>query len=185
MTKKKKKTLWNCINVLLQPVLYIYIYLYNRYCGYSELEKNIEHSLSMIQLYFEFYLKFRATSQMLHITATALWTTAFLYMLLPWSQVLRVLQLFSQYKALQLQSVLLLLYLVSRKKSSCSALPSLLTALWGSGSFNIAIFSFFLCCVLDCWAFTFFPTFQALQANYRWYPRILILESLFIWTEHY
>lgn len=47
-------------------------------------------------------------------------------MLEPWSQVLQVLQLFSKYKALQLPSVLFLLYLVSRKISLGTALPSFL-----------------------------------------------------------
>lgn len=52
--------------------LYQHARWYRRYCGYSEQEENIKHSLSVRELYFILYFKFRATSQMLHITATAL-----------------------------------------------------------------------------------------------------------------
>lgn len=90
-------------------------------------------------------------------------------------------QLFSQCRALQLQSVLLLLGLATSKKVTTCCPPFIhwrTYVLWSNGSFNVTIFSFLLCCASGCWIFTIFlpSRFFRLIMDY-------ILDSL--WIEYF
>lgn len=89
---------------------------HNRYWCYFE-PKTTEHGLSVTQFYFKLCFKFRCCN---HSNCSMSCWVPVRAPVHPGS--LRV-QLFSQYRALQLQAVLLLLCLVTRGKSPHVALP--------------------------------------------------------------
>lgn len=120
---------------------------YDRYCGYFE-PNNAEQCLSVV--YFKLYSKFRCctSQQLLHELLSSCTSPS------PTLWVCSCSVSTEHYN--HSQFYFSWVHLPGKSHHMLPSLASLNCVLWSSGSFNITVFSFFLCCASGCWIFAIF-----------------------------